>query len=222
MKIEVKDIEKRYGKKQVLRGISFSLEGGECIGVLGGNGCGKSTLLSILAGVQKGDKGEFLLDGHDTLKNRALHARTVGYVPQGTPLIEELSAKDNLRLWYSKEKLQEELESGVLAMLGIGEFLNVRVSKMSGGMKKRLSIGCAVASHPPVLLLDEPTAALDLVCKQTIVEYLEKYKKAGGAVLLATHDVAELALCDRWFIIKEGVAVPFEYKGDLKELTEKL
>ena len=161
MKIEIKNIQKRFGKKVVLESADLSCGGGSCIGILGCNGSGKSTLLSILAGVLPSDGGQFLCDGKDLLKDPALRAHLVGYVPQGTPLLEELSAKDNLLLWYSKKEMEAELQSGVLKLLGIGEFLKVPVCKMSGGMKKRLSIGCAMAKKPPILLLDEPTAALD-------------------------------------------------------------
>lgn len=168
MQIEIKNIAKKYKRKQVLQNICLTAETGSCIGILGANGCGKSTLLSILARVQSCDKGSFLCDGVDLLKNAKEHNRLVGYVPQGTPLIEELSAKDNLLLWYDRKKMEQELQDGVLSLLGIHEFLGVTVSKMSGGMKKRLSIGCAMASNPPVLLLDEPTAALDLACKQSM------------------------------------------------------
>ena len=222
MNIEIKNIKKSYGKKQVLCGIDLSLNGGECIGILGGNGCGKSTLLSILAGVSRPDAGELIVDGCDLFPLPARHSALVGYVPQGTPLMEELSARDNLRLWYDKKTLEKELSSGVLSMLGIEEFLKTPVSKMSGGMKKRLSIGCAVAGRPPILLLDEPGAALDLVCKESIVEYLRSYKAAGGALLLATHDPLELELCERWYIITNGRLEPFEYKGDIAELTSRL
>lgn len=222
MKIEIKNIKKKYKAKQVLNGISFSAESGKCIGILGANGCGKSTLLSILAGVQPADSGEFLFDGNNLFKYTRQRSVLIGYVPQGTPLIEELSAKDNLLLWYSKEEMKKELESGVLKMLGIDEFLKVPVSKMSGGMKKRLSIGCAVYNHPPVLLLDEPMAALDLACKQKISEYINRHKAQGGIVLLATHDVLELNLCDEWYIIKNGNLTPFEYTGNIEKLVENL
>lgn len=222
MKIEIKNIHKKYGKKEVLRGIDLVADGGKCIGILGGNGCGKSTLLSILAGIRKGDSGEFLFDGHDMFRYPAERAKIVGYVPQGTPLIEELSAKDNLSLWYSKNEMEKELHGGVLDMLGISGFLNTTVSKMSGGMKKRLSIGCAVAKRPPVLLLDEPMAALDLVCKKNISEYLNRHKADGGIILLSTHDILELALCDEWYIIKEGKLTPFDYTGDVDELVRNL
>lgn len=222
MEIEIKNIEKRYRKKQVLHDISFSAEGGNCIGILGANGSGKSTLLSILAGVLKRDAGEFLFNGEDLFHNQKKRAQLVGYVPQGTPLIEELTAKDNLLLWYDSVSMKKEMESGVLKMLGIHEFLKIPVNRMSGGMKKRLSIGCAMAKRPPIMLLDEPTAALDLVCKESISDYLKLYKNSGGLLLLTTHDVTELALCDQCYIIKDGKLVPFVFDGDVKKLVESL
>lgn len=222
MIVEIKNIKKSFGKNQVLRDLSFTLEGGECVGILGGNGCGKSTLLSILAGIIKRDGGSFTIDGRDVFASGELHSSLVGYVPQGTPLMQELSARDNLRLWYDKKTLEKELESGVLSLLGISEFLATPVSRMSGGMKKRLSIGCAVAGRPPVLLLDEPGAALDLPCKENIVNYIQSYKMAGGAVILVTHDPMELSLCERCYITAKGTAEPFEYSGDINELARRL
>ncbi len=222
MSAVISGIQKKYGKKQVLKEISFEISFSRCIGILGVNGSGKSTLLSILAGIQRADSGKFLSDGVDLLQDSHARERLIGYVPQGTPLIEELTAKDNLLLWYSKKDLQSELESGVLAMLGISDFLNVTVSKLSGGMKKRLSIGCSMAGHPNILLLDEPSAAIDFVCKQNIAEYLSLFRKNGGAVVIATHDVSELQWCDDMYILKDGILIPYEYDGDLKRLAEHL
>ncbi len=222
MQVEIKHIAKRYKGKKVLTDVNLTAEGGRCIGILGSNGTGKSTLLSILAGVLRRDQGEFICDGKDLFRDQKLRAEYVGYVPQGTPLLEELSAWDNLLLWYERENLEEELDHGVLKLLGVHEFLKVPVNKMSGGMKKRLSIGCAVAKRPPILLLDEPTAALDLACKQSISEYLQTYKRSGGLLLLTTHDMMELALCDEWYIIKNGVLVPFQYDGNIGKLVESL
>lgn len=222
MNIEIKGIAKSYGKKAVLRDINFSAQSGQCIGILGGNGSGKSTLLSILAGIQKCNKGSFLFDGKDLFKHPSQLNKLIGYVPQGTPLIEELTARDNLLLWYERDAMEKELKGGVLSMLGINEFLKTTVSKMSGGMKKRLSIGCAIAKHPPVILLDEPMAALDLVCKQSISEYLRRHKQAGGILLLVTHDAFELELCDETYIIKDGITVPFKFEGDIDKLVKSL
>ena len=217
MKIE--NIKKNYGKKQVLKGISFSAKDGECVGILGVNGSGKSTLLNILSGIQKGNDGDFSYNDVSLLKNAKKRSEVVGYVPQSTPLLEELSACDNLRLWYDEEQMEKSLREGVLGMLGIGEFIKVPVCKMSGGMKKRLAIGCAVAHNPKILLLDEPSAALDLVCKERISNYLLDFKKQGGIVILATHDVQELPLCDRLYILKGGVLEEYNYDGNIHRLV---
>ncbi len=222
MGIEIAGIRKRYKKKEVLRGISLKAGEGSCVGILGGNGCGKSTLFSILAGVQRGDEGAFFYQGKDLLRDPGAASRALGYVPQGNPLMEELTAWDNLRLWYSRKDLERELSGGVLAMLGIDEFIKTRVGRMSGGMKKRLSIGCAMAGKPSILLLDEPSAALDLVCKERIYQYLAEYKAQGGILLLATHDVQEMELCDVCYILKEGMLTPYRYDGDLHCLAGRL
>lgn len=220
--IEIKQIQKKYKKKAVLTDINLDVQEGSCVGILGGNGSGKSTLLSILAGVQKADNGSFLWGGADLFKNEKIREEILGYVPQGNPLMEELTAWDNLRLWYEKDELKKELDGGVLDMLGIPDFLKVPVKKMSGGMKKRLSIGCSVANHPKLLLLDEPSAALDLICKERIGNYLKDFKAQGGSIILATHDVQEIELCDVWYILKNGMLEPYLYDGNVHHLVGKL
>ena len=222
MNIEIRDVRKSYGKKRVLSGISFTANAGSCVGILGRNGCGKSTLLSILAGVQKCDNGEFFIDGHPLFGSPADLRRNVGFVPQGTPLIDELTARDNLLLWYTGEQIAQELDGGVLGMLGIGDFLKTPVSKMSGGMKKRLSIGCAMQTRPPVLLLDEPCAALDIECKENILSYLRDYKSRGGCLVLTSHDPMELAICDECLIMRDGVLHRYDYDGDVARLVKAL
>lgn len=222
MTLEVSGIRKSYRQKRILSDVSLTAKKGDCIGILGINGCGKSTLLSILAGVQRADGGSFLFEGRNLLTDSAFRSSALGYVPQGNSLIEELSAWDNLRIWYGKKALQSELSGGVLSLLGIGEFLKVPVCKMSGGMRKRLSIGCAVSCSPRVLLLDEPSAALDLACKEKIYNYLESFKSGGGIVLLATHDIQEVELCDRLYIMKSGSLTPYRYDGDLHHLVRNL
>lgn len=224
MDLEVRGIQKNFRRKRVLKNITFAANKGMCVGILGENGCGKSTLLSILAGVQKADKGSFCWHGEELLGKRSRRSSIVGYVPQGTPLLEELTALDNLKLWYADRpaSLKRDMEEGVPAMLGVTEFLRVPVYKMSGGMKKRLSISCASAHNPQVLLLDEPSAALDLIAKERIYNYFLDCKKRGKILLLATHDVQELSLCDVWYIIKNGKLVPFTYNGNVHALVGRL
>ena len=143
-------------------------------------------------------------------------------MPQETPLISELTTWDNLRMWYPADKLKKELKDGFLAMLGIDQFIKVPVNQMSGGMKKRLTIGCAINSNPKLMLLDEPTAALDLVCKERIYTYFEQYKRRGGSLIIATHEVQEIELCDKCFILKDGKLVPYKYDGDIPHLIGRL
>lgn len=205
--LEINGIFKSYGKKQVLKGAGFSAKEGDCIAIAGINGCGKSTLLSILSGTLKSDGGSFTVKGTDLLKEPGKRKGLIGYVPQENPLIGELTVRDNLRLWYCDSRLdmEEELKSGVLKMLGIDEFAHMTVNRLSGGMKKRVSIGCAVAYDPPVLILDEPSAALDLACKENIRLYLTEHLKREGIIIITTHDEAELSLCTRLLVMKDGV-----------------
>lgn len=220
--ITVSGIRKGYRRQTVLRDVSFSAQNGDCIAVLGGNGTGKSTLLRTLAGVIRADGGQFLWNEFDLLHDEARRNAFVGYVPQGTPLLQELTAKDNLRLWYDSASLEQSLDDGVLRLLGVDQFLKTSVFRMSGGMKKRLSIGCAVAHDPRILLLDEPSAALDLVCKEHILHYLETFRARGGVAILSTHDVQEINACSACYLLRGGVTAPYPYAGDVEKLVEDL
>ena len=158
----------------------------------------------------------------DLLKNPKLRMKTVGFVPQNPPLIPELTAYDNLLLWYTRPQLLAELNGGKLAMLGIHEFLKVPVAKMSGGMKKRLAIGCAIAHDPQILLLDEPSSALDLVCREQIYAYLRSFSRRGGITLMATHEIYELGFCDDVYLLKGGRLSRYEGDRQLDELIRQL
>lgn len=204
--VEVTDICKVYRKKTVLDGADLTAAPGQCVGIVGANGCGKTTLLSILAGVRKADRGSIRYMGQSVSGHPALFSRYVAYVPQENPLMEELSVKDNLRLWYkgNSKRLTADLDYGPAAMLGLGHILSMQAGKLSGGTKKRLSIACALSEHAPVLIMDEPGAALDLVCKEDIRRYLQQYMKGGGIVILTSHELAELELCSRMYVLKNG------------------
>ncbi len=228
MEFCIEGISKQY-KNVVLDRVSFSVSSGECISLVGANGSGKSTLLSILAGVNKADEGSFFVSDPasegkrtDLLTDGRLRNRLIGYVPQGTPLIEELSAMDNLLLWYSRRDIPESCENGVIGLLGVSEFLDVAVHKMSGGMKKRLSIACAMAGNPSLLLLDEPTAALDLPCREKIYGFFRDFKANGGALLLVTHEPEEITLSDTCYLLKNGQVSVYPYDGDVHTLAERL
>ena len=154
MEIAVNHIAKKYRGKVVLRDVSFEASDGMCIGILGSNGSGKSTLLSILAGIQRPDGGSFLCDGKDYLKDGKTRAARVGYVPQGTALIPEMTGWDTLLFWYDKKDLQQQLKHGVLRLLGVDEFLHKPVGELSGGSRKPPPFRCSLAICLQLISLD--------------------------------------------------------------------
>ena len=221
--IIVDNIRKKY-KRSVLEDISFSVEKGQCIGILGANGCGKSTLLSIMAGTKKSNSGRIIYNGIDAAINKNIFTDYIGYVPQENPLIEELSVNDNLKLWYSNSKkdLKKDFLDGVPAMLGLYEVKNVAVGKLSGGMKRRVSIAAALANDAPILILDELSAALDIVCKKEIRQYLTHYLKGNGTIVMTTHEEDEIAICNRLLIMKEGKLSEVDPNLSIEDLVNKV
>ncbi len=204
--LEAKEIRKSYGRREILRGVDLKAGPGSCLGIVGSNGCGKTTLLSILAGAQKADGGSLIVDGEDLFAHPGKFYDYIAYVPQENPLIPELTVRDNLSLWYKggRKRMEEDLEHGPAAMLGLRPMCGMLVSRLSGGMKKRLSLACALSNHASCLIMDEPGAALDLECKEAIRQYLQAYMQGGGIVVLTSHEMDELSLCSMLYVLREG------------------
>lgn len=220
--IEGKNIKKKYGKKVILDGADISVREGECVAIVGANGCGKSTLLGILSGTLKADAGEILYNGMDIYKDRRRMAGFAGYVPQENPLMENLSVYDNLRLWYcdSKRSIKDDMENGILKEFGLDKYAGYDINKLSGGLKKRLSIACALASDPKLLIMDEPGAALDIICKEDIKRYLKEYMDRGGTVIITSHEMAELSICTRMLHLNGGRLVELKERPLGDELLD--
>lgn len=208
-KVEVKNIQKRYGKKAILEDISFKADSGECVAIVGRNGCGKTTLLQILAGVLRPDEGEISYYNHNPLKQSGMFRRYIGYVPQEMPLLEELSVRDNLRMWGATHS---KAYSRIVSSFDLADIMKVPVNRLSGGMKRRLCIACALAQWPPVLLLDEPTTALDLYYKESIQSWIHEFKSMNGILIMATHDEKEILTSDRCLVM---------CRGRLREVSEE-
>ncbi|WP_312445852.1 heme ABC exporter ATP-binding protein CcmA [Lacrimispora sp.] len=204
--LEISGIRKHYRKKQVLQDVSFQVKPGACVGIVGGNGSGKTTLLSILAGAIKPDAGTVRYLGTDVTRSQKFYSSEIAYVPQENPIMEELSVKDNLKLWYKDFKKVENSSSveEPYVILGLQSVLSLPAGKLSGGMKKRLSIACALSNHGSILILDEPGAALDLVCKEEIRNYLIRYQNQGGMIVLTSHEMEELSLCSQMYALRQG------------------
>lgn len=215
--LEVSGIYKKFKKRQILNGVSFTAEPGSCVGIAGGNGCGKTTLLSILAGINRPDQGSIRFDGQEAVGKRSVFEKKAAYVPQENPLIPELTARDNFALWYKgdKKRMEKDLEEGVAKVLGVSEFLSIPAGKLSGGQKKRLSIASALSNQASVLIMDEPGAALDLRAKEEIIHYIRTFVRKGGIVILTSHEMPELRVCSQLYILKQGVLRPVKKEGEI-------
>lgn len=216
--LEVSGLRKQYGKKVILKDISFRAECGEQIAIVGKNGCGKSTLMRIMAGILKPDGGQIRYFGQDALQMKGKFRKYCGYVPQENPLMEELSVRDNLKLWGGG-KDEQTLE--LLKQFQLEELLKIPVEKLSGGMKRRVSIVCAMLHHPPIMLMDEPTTALDLFYKESIRQWMRRYKENKGIIVVATHDEGEIAECDQCLVMKDGALVRLPQGEDRLSLVKK-
>jgi ABC-type multidrug transport system ATPase subunit len=185
--MNISGISKSYGKKVILDNISLEAAPGQAVGILGVNGSGKSTLLSCIAREYSGDIA-------------------LGYIPQENPLFDELKPVDNIRLWtkMNKKEIIKALSEPPLLSLGITEFSDIPVRKMSGGMKKRLSIATALINKPGVLLLDEPLNALDMIAKQDILAFMQDYLKTEGIIIVASHDENIFDFCSKVYLLRNG------------------
>lgn len=195
--VDITNVALNY-KKTVLTDVNIHAENGECVGLLGLNGSGKSTLLSAIAGIKKPASGIITCEGK------------IGFVTQENALIDELSALDNLRMWtpLSKEEIKKELTSSDVSALKVSEFVDVKVKRMSGGMKKRLALTSVLMEKPDILLLDEPLAGLDIPAKTDILNVIDSYRNGGGIVFVASHAEEVFAHCDKIFVLKNGKCSP--------------
>lgn len=207
--IKLDKISFSYGKTQILNNISFSAESGKCIVIAGPNGSGKSTLLSIIAGARKASGG------------KAEISDKIGYVPQGIALFEDLSVKENIKFFASVNKTKiPDLNKLPFNLVPIA---NKKVSKLSTGMKKRVSIVCALVSDPPVIILDEPCAALDIIYRDELLELVNKLKSNGKTIIYVGHDFNEISrIYDTLLLIKDGNAVFYKTKDELPSSSDEL
>ena len=173
--IELSDISFSYGRKKILHNFSVTVGAGECVVLAGANGSGKSTALSLMAGVLRPDSGTVQVGG------------SVGFVPQGTALFEDMTVLDNLRFFAGLKKCDVPSE----LPFGVAQYLKTRVSKLSGGMKKQVSIACALLGDPKILLLDEPCAALDIEYRQELAQLILEKKRQGCAIVYVGHEPQE-------------------------------
>jgi ABC-2 type transport system ATP-binding protein len=219
--IVVRDLAKRYGDIEAVRGINFDVQPGEIFGFLGPNGAGKSTTISMLCTLVKPTGGYALVAGHDVLRDRDAVRRNIGLVFQDTTLDGYLSAEQNMRLHAELYGVPREVVGPrmqqVLEMVGLWERRKSTVNTFSGGMKRRLEIARGLMHSPRVLFLDEPTVGLDPQTRSSIWTYIRELKVAEDiTIFMSTHYMDEAEHCDRIAIIDKGLIVVLDTPAALK------
>ena len=222
--LDVSDLAKAYGDLNAVDGVGFHVAGGEIYGLLGPNGAGKTTTISMISGLLKPDSGRVQVDGKEFWSDPASAQRKMGVVPQEIALYEELSGRENLEFWGRLAGLSKgdaRLQAGVLLeSLNLSERAGDPVKKYSGGMKRRINLGCALMHQPKLLLLDEPTVGIDPQARANILGFIKGLVDDGTAVLYTTHYLEEAEeLCDRIGIIDHGRILA---DGTLNELRKRL
>ena len=192
---------------KALNNVSFDIAEGEFFGLLGPNGAGKTTLISILAGLTKATEGRVLVHGHDVQKDYAQSRRMLGVVPQELVFDPFFSVREALRFqsgYFGVNKNDAWIDE-LLAHLGLTDKANANMRQLSGGMKRRVLVAQALVHKPRVIVLDEPTAGVDVELRQTLWQFIANLNREGHTVLLTTHYLEEAeALCGRLAMLKQG------------------
>jgi ABC-2 type transport system ATP-binding protein len=220
--ISFQSVSKTYvtarGPFQALDGVRFDIEPGEFFGLLGPNGAGKTTLISILAGLGKATAGAVTVHGFDVNTQAAQARRQLGVVPQELVFDPFFNVRETLRFQsgYFGVKHNDDWIDELLHSLGLADKANHNMRQLSGGMKRRVLVAQALVHKPPVIVLDEPTAGVDVELRQTLWQFIAKLNKQGHTVLLTTHYLEEAeALCSRIAMLKQGKVVALENTSDL-------
>ena len=204
--VQVNHITKSYGSQRVLSDISFDVGKGELFGIIGPDGAGKTTLFRILATLLIADEGTASIGGLDVLKDYKEIRRRIGYMPGRFSLYQDMTVEENLNFfatvfgttirenYYLIEDIYKQIEP----------FKNRMAGKLSGGMKQKLALSCALIHKPEVLFLDEPTTGVDPVSRKEFWEMLRRLKKQGISIVVSTPYMDEASLCDRIALIQDG------------------
>lgn len=215
------DLHKSFNEHKAVDGVSFTIHKGEIFGLLGPNGAGKTTTIRMLSTVLEPDRGDVTVGGHSIRHNADAVRSLIGVCPQELALYEDLSAVDNLVFFGRMVGLgAEEARTQTMAhleLMGLAERAKGRVSKFSGGMKRRVNLAVALMGHPQLLFLDEPTVGIDPQSRNNIYETIEGLRDKGMTILYTTHYMEEAdRLCDRVAIIDGGQIIAMDTPHELR------
>jgi ABC-2 type transport system ATP-binding protein len=221
--IEIKCVSKNYSNKMALQQVSVTIREGICFGLIGPNGAGKSTLMKIIAGIIQKYQGEIFFNEKPIEKNRNEVKNVIGYVPQDIVLENLLTARDNLMFFGGiyktpKKELKDKVNE-MLTIIGLADRANESVKNFSGGMKRRLNIGCALIHDPILIIMDEPTVGIDPQSRNYIYSIIEKLKKEGKTIIYSSHYMEEVQnLCEEIVLIDHGNILE---NGNVNKIIDK-
>ena len=220
--VSFQSVSKTYstprGPFHALNGVSLDIEEGEFFGLLGPNGAGKTTLISILAGLARATQGKVTVLGHDVQQDFAAARRKLGVVPQELVFDPFFNVREALRFQsgYFGVRHNDDWIDELLAHLGLADKAQANMRQLSGGMKRRVLVAQALVHKPPIIVLDEPTAGVDVELRQTLWHFIARLNKEGHTVLLTTHYLEEAeALCGRIAMLKAGQVVALNRTSEL-------
>ena len=216
--VEVIDVARRFGAVQALAGVDLTVAEGEFFGLLGPNGAGKTTLISILAGLTRADRGTARILGHDVVTDFRAARRSLGVVPQELVFDPFFSVRETLEFQagYFGLRRQGAWIDEILHHLDLTAKANANMRSLSGGMKRRVLVGQALVHKPPVIVLDEPTAGVDVELRQSLWRFIRKLNRDGHTIILTTHYLEEAeALCGRIAMLKAGRVVALDSTHNL-------
>ena len=217
--IKIEKIHKSFGGLHALRGIDLTIEQGEFFGLLGPNGAGKSTLINILAGLLKPTQGKISIMGHDVIDDYQAARLSLGVVPQELVFDPFFNVREMLRFqagYFGRGRENDAWVDEVIENLGLTDKAHTNMRKLSGGMKRRALIAQALVHKPPVIVLDEPTAGVDVELRQMLWTFIKKLNTEGHTIILTTHYLEEAeTLCERVAMMKQGEIVALDTTANL-------
>ncbi|MGJ8618802.1 MAG: ABC transporter ATP-binding protein [Methylophilaceae bacterium] len=217
--INIENIHKRFGSLHALKGIDLTVEKGEFFGLLGPNGAGKSTLINILAGLLKPTAGHASVMGYDVVNNYQAARMALGVVPQELVFDPFFNVREMLRFqagYFGRGKENDAWVDEIIEALGLSDKAHTNMRRLSGGMKRRALIAQALAHKPPVIVLDEPTAGVDVELRQIMWAFIKRLNNDGHTIILTTHYLEEAEeLCSRVAMMKQGEVVALDTTANL-------
>jgi len=219
--INVKGVTFNYGRLRVIDGLSLEIPGGVSFGLLGSNGAGKTTLIRLMVGLLRPGEGSILRLGKSPSPS---NSRNIGYMPQLTSLYNELTVRHNIdffgHIYGLKERaVRMRRVEDVIKLIDLWPKRNVSVTSLSGGMKQRVSLGCAIVHEPDILFLDEPTVGLDVELRVRFWDYFDRLIARGKTLVISSHTMDDAAHCQRLAFMREGKVIAVGSPAELRAAT---